>query len=73
MQVAVWDCARQCWVPHVACPGEQRVRVDERAPLSNFLVYEVYREPEDPPGALRAVGELGKPPVPLTGWAVDYT
>lgn len=39
--VAVWDYWLRRWIPHYACPGEQRVRVDYHGSLDNLAVFEV--------------------------------
>lgn len=42
-QVEVWDYNAQAFIPHISCPGEQRVRVDYFGDLSNLAVFEVER------------------------------
>lgn len=37
--VGVWHYARQCFVPHIPCPGEERVRIDVFDGLENYGVY----------------------------------
>lgn len=43
-EVEVWDYLNQCFINHIPCPGEKRVRVDYFGDLSDLAVFEVRRE-----------------------------
>lgn len=65
-EVEVWDYETQCFIPHIKCPGEKRVRVDYHGDLNNLDVFAVARE---------ETGEFWvlEPYRPLKDWLIHYS
>ena len=63
--VGVWHYQRQCFILHIACPGEKRVRIDVHDSLANYGVYKGTWSGQQFTPSL--------PIVPLDDWRIDLS
>lgn len=66
MDVQVWDYENQCFIWHIPCPGEKRVRVDHFGDLSDLAVFEVVNNPD---GSFNVIDGNR----PLKDWEISYS
>jgi hypothetical protein len=65
-EVRVWSYPQQCFIPHIPCEGERRVRLDVHDSLDNYAVFEVECVHED--GSFDIASTQ-----PLTDWRIDLS
>lgn len=68
--VAVYAKHRGCFIPHITCEGERRVRIDVHDSLDNYEVYEVTSDSTDTFSARRVQPVTGQP---LTNWEIHLS
>lgn len=68
--VAVWHKYQRCFVPHIPCAGEKRVRIDVVDGLENYELYEVTSSDPNPMNAREVTPVTGRP---LTDWQIDLS
>lgn len=68
--VAVWHKYQRCFIPHIKCEGERRVRIDVHDSLECYEVYEVTSPDPNPMNAREVTPVTSRP---LTDWQIDYS
>lgn len=68
--VAVYHTLDRCFIPHIPCPGEKRVRIDVFDGLELYEVYEVTSNDPNPMNPREVTPVTARP---LTDWRIDLS